>query len=89
MPNVYKIGNSHNSINLQADIHTVGAAASKASITSLDDDSDAGVAVARSVDATGDIESQPIGDYRSLKGKLLNVWTEIAAADGGASGGQG
>jgi hypothetical protein len=76
MPNTYIIGTSTEQINLAADITTVGLAASRASVLVVDD-TNPGVPVAASVDATGDIVNTVIGGGTSLKGKRLTVFTMV------------
>ncbi len=77
MPNTYNIGSSQAPITLEAEIDTVGLAASRA-IVLLVAGTDPGTAVAHSVDATGDIAQQSIGDYSTLKGMRLSVFTKIS-----------
>ena len=77
MSNTYKIGGSIGPIAMEADINTIGLAASRAIVLDVAG-TDNGTAVAHSVDATGDISKQSIGDFKSLKGKRLSVFTKIA-----------
>lgn len=77
MAHNYRIGGSQASIILKADIHTVGLAASSAVVLDASNQSDPGTRVAHSVDATGDIGAQAVGNYTSLKGKVLTVFTKI------------
>ena len=77
MTNTYNIGNTTNLVTLEADITTVGLAASRASILVVSG-TDPGIVVAHSVNATGDISTQPIGDRTLLRGKRLTVYTKIS-----------
>lgn len=76
MADTYNIGSSTGPINLQADINTIGLAASRASILDLSN-ANPGMAVAHSADATGSIPNQTIGNGDSLKGMRLTVFTKI------------
>lgn len=78
MAHHYQIGASQSPITLKADIHTVGLAASSAVVIDANNQNDPGKRVAHSIDATGDINTQSIGDYTSLKGKVLTVFTKIS-----------
>jgi|GEM_PF-1562831 len=78
MAHNYQIGGSHAPIILKADIHTVGLAASRALVLDASNQSDQGMQVAQSINATGDIDPQTVGNYISLKGKVLTVFTKIA-----------
>lgn len=80
MANTYNIGNSTGQINLEADISTVGLAATQAIVLAVAGDDD-GTMVAKSTDATGNIPSQPIGDFNLLKGKRLTIFTKISLTD--------
>lgn len=77
MANTYNIGGSINQITLQADIISIGVAGTRASILDLAS-ANPGIAVAHSTDATGNISKQSIGNYTTLKGKQLTVFTQIA-----------
>lgn len=77
MANTYNIGASTANIKLAVDITSIGLAASRASVLVVNG-SDPGVAVAHSVDATGDIPEQAIGYSDSLKGKRLTVYTKVS-----------
>src|SRR4051812_34529729 len=74
--NSYQVGSGTNNIILAADINTVGLAASRA-IVLVVSGNDPGTPVAHSVDATGDIQTQSIGQPATLKGQRLSVFTKI------------
>jgi hypothetical protein len=77
MADIYNIGSSTGQISLEADINTIGLAASRAIV--LDTiGTDPGTAVAHSVDATGSIAEQNIGDNTALKGMRLSIFTKIS-----------
>jgi len=80
MANTYNIGNSTGQITLEADISTVGLAATQAIIIKVSGDDD-GTKVASSNDATGNIPIQAIGDFNKLKGMRLTVFTKISLTD--------
>jgi len=80
MANTYNIGNSAGQITMEADISTVGLAATQAIVLDVSGDDD-GTRVASSTDATGNIPTQPIGDFNLLKGKRLTVFTKISLTD--------
>lgn len=80
MPNTYNIGSGSGQITLEADISTVGLAATQAIVLKVSGNDD-GTKVASSTDATGNIPSQPIGDSNSLKGMRLTVFTKISLTD--------
>jgi len=77
MADTYNIGNSQGQITFEADISTVGLEASRAFVLDILSN-DPGTAVAHSNNATGNIASQPIGDFNILKGKRLTVFTKIS-----------
>lgn len=77
MSNTYNIGTSTEQIKLAVDITTVGLAASRASVLIVNDNQP-GIPVAHSVDATGDISNQSIGNGAFLQGKRLTVFTKVA-----------
>jgi hypothetical protein len=77
MANTYNIGDSVGQITLEADISTVGLAASRAFVLDVLSN-DPGTAVAHSNDATGNIASQSIGDFNLMKRKRLTVFTKIS-----------
>jgi hypothetical protein len=77
MANTYNIGNSTSQITLEADINTVGLAATRAFVLDVAG-TDPGTAVAHSNDASGNLPPQPIGDFNLLKGKRLTVFTKIS-----------
>ena len=81
MSNYYNIGISQNPISLAADIISVGLAASRASVTDVSASNPA-TPVAHSVDATGGIPQQDIGDFSLLKGMRLLVFTKISLTGG-------
>jgi len=80
MINTYNIGTGTGQITLEVDISTVGLAATQAIVIKVSGDDD-GTKVASSDDATGNIPSQPIGDFDLLKGKRLTVFTKISLTD--------
>src|SRR6185312_3030765 len=80
MANTYNIGGSTGQITLEADISTVGLAATQAIVLDVSGDDD-GTRVASSTDATGNIPSQAIGDFNLIKGKRLTVFTKISLTD--------
>lgn len=77
MAHNYQIGQSQGQITLKADIHAVGLAASRALVLDAGNQADPGTQVAHSINATGDIDAQAVGNYTSLKGKVLTVFTKI------------
>lgn len=85
MSNTYNIGSITNQISLEADIDTVGLAASRAIVLDVNG-TDRGTAVAHSVDATGAIAEQNIGDKSTLKGLRLSVFTKITLTGDDATG---
>jgi hypothetical protein len=84
MSNTYNIGASTGQINLAVDITTVGLAATRASVLVVNN-SNPGVPVAHSVDATGDIASRSIGGGASLSGKRLTVFTMVTLTGNNAA----
>jgi len=76
MANTYNIGSSTGQISLEADIVSIGLAASVANITDLAG-TDPDTQVAESTNATGNIDQQPIGDHTLLKGKRLSIQTKV------------
>ncbi len=74
--NTYQVGSGAANILLAADINTVGLAATRA-IVLVVTGTDAGTPVAHSVDATGDISEQSIGQPAKLKGQRLSIFTKI------------
>lgn len=72
----YKTGTTAPNISLNADIDTIGTAATRASKRRTGT-SGGGIAVAHSVDATGDITNAPLGGAVSLSGNTLTIATTI------------
>jgi hypothetical protein len=78
MPNTYNIGDSTNQILLTARINSGNPAATRAIYINMADPDDEGTEVAVSVNASGNLIAQPIGDGTVLKGKRLSVVTQVA-----------
>jgi hypothetical protein len=72
----YKTGTTSPDISLDVDVDTIGTAASRASKRPTGS-SGGGIAVAHSVDATGDITNAHLGGAGSLSGNTLTIATSI------------
>jgi hypothetical protein len=72
----YETGNSEQQISLAVDISTFALAASSASIKIVDQPT-AGISVAQSENASGDISTQPIGKASDIQNKRLTILTKI------------
>jgi hypothetical protein len=72
----YQLGDGDDLVTLIVDINTVGLAASRAIVIQVSPTS-LGVAVANSVNASGDISRKNIGDRNNLKNKRLSILTKI------------
>jgi hypothetical protein len=72
----YTVGSGQKTIQLTADISTLGLAASRAILVDLNTGAP-GISVAHSNDATGDIAVSEIGPQQGLKGKRLSIYTKV------------
>lgn len=73
----YQTGTTSQDISLDVDIDTIGTAATRAS-KRLSGTSGGGIAVAHSVDATGDITNAHLGGAISLSGNTLTIATSAS-----------
>src|SRR5689334_12764666 len=72
----YKTGTTAPDISLNVDVDTIGTAATRVSKRPTGS-SGGGIAVAHSVDATGDVTNAHLGGAASLSGNTLTIATSI------------